>query len=51
MNKLNIVWTAVLATAFTIGALVNGLLDNQSMVLAWGFSAVTMAILASRENL
>lgn len=51
MKKLNIVWTAVLSAAFTIGALVSGVLNNQTMVLAWGFSSIAMAVLASRENL
>ena len=51
MKNLKIVWTAVLATAFTVGSIVSAVVDSSPMVLALGLSAITMAILASRENL
>jgi hypothetical protein len=51
MKNLKIVWTAVIATAFSLGAFVSGLLGDETMVFAWGLSAITMAILSVRENL
>jgi hypothetical protein len=51
MKNLDIVWTAVLATAFSLGSIVSAVVDNSPLALALGLSAITMAVLASRENL
>jgi hypothetical protein len=51
MKNLKIVWTAVLATVLTVGSIISAVLDNSSMVIALGLGAITMATLASRENL
>jgi len=50
MKKLDIVWTAVLATAFSIGSIISAVLGSSTMALALGLSAITMGLFASREN-
>jgi len=50
MNLRNIVWTAVVAAAATLGVIIAGILGSMEWVIASGFIGVIAATLSGRER-
>lgn len=50
MNNLNIVWTAVIATLASALAVIVSIWGSPDVAVALGATAITFAILSSRER-
>lgn len=46
----NIVWTAVIAAASSVASVIAALVYVPNLVMAFGFTAVTAALLSTRER-
>ena len=50
MNRTEIIWVAVASLGSGVLAIVSALLDKNLLTLAFGFNAVSLALLSIREN-
>lgn len=49
MNLRNIIWTSVIASVASVGAIVAGVLGNVELVLALGLAGIISATLGNKE--
>jgi hypothetical protein len=50
MDLKNVVWTAVIAMGLGIASLVAGVLDNSTLALSLGLTAIASATLSARDK-
>jgi uncharacterized membrane protein YfcA len=50
VNRTEIIWVAVASLGAGVLAVVSAMLDKDLLTLAFGFNAVSLALLSIREN-